>query len=74
MNGWRYHSLDDLYVHAQAERAPKALWAGSEMVVINEAHRVPGLFLAAKRAVDAKRQSGHYHVTSQYDTLLLRRG
>ena len=53
---WRYHSLDDLDVVEQAEKDPEALWAGTDRVVIDEAQRVPSLFLAVKRAVDRDRK------------------
>ncbi|MCR4392227.1 MAG: AAA family ATPase [Candidatus Acetothermia bacterium] len=49
VRNWRYRSLDDLDVLAQAEREPEALWAGAQEVVIDEAQRVPELFLAVKR-------------------------
>lgn len=53
---WRMHSLDDADVLRQAEREPEALWAGTPRVVIDEAQRAPGLFLAVKRAVDRDRR------------------
>jgi hypothetical protein len=53
---WRYHTLDDMDVQEQAQRDPMALWAGVNEVVIDEAQRVPSLFLAVKRAVDQDRK------------------
>lgn len=72
MNSWPYRSLDDLDVLAQAERAPEALWAGSNTVVIDEAHRTPGLFLEVKRAVDEKRDM-RFVLSGSANFLLLRR-
>ena len=72
MGGWRYVSLDDLDVLSQAERDPEALWAGTETVVIDEAHRAPGLFLAVKRAVDEKRGM-RFVLSGSANFLLLRR-
>lgn len=72
MSGWRYRSLDDLDVLAQAERAPEALWAGSNAVVVDEAHRAPKLFLAVKRAVDECRAM-HFVLSGSANFLLLRR-
>lgn len=56
ISNWRYHSLDDLDVLEQAEKDPEVLWAGTDRVVIDEAQRVPKLFLAVKRTVDRDRK------------------
>lgn len=71
MAGWRYRSLDDLDVLTQAEREPEALWAGVEEVVIDEAQRAPGLFLAVKRAVDRDR-TRRFVLSGSANFLLLR--
>jgi uncharacterized protein len=52
---WRRHTLDDLDTLRQAEREPRALWAGAQNVVIDEAQRAPNILLAIKAAVDEDR-------------------
>lgn len=49
---WQYYTLDDFDVLQQAERDPRALWAGSSMIVLDEVQKVPALLPAIKRAVD----------------------
>ena len=67
---WRYHSMDDFDVLAQAHRSPEALWAGTERVVLDEVQKAPDLLLAVKRAVD--RNPGKYRfVLSGSANLLL---
>ncbi len=68
---WRYHSLDDLDVLAQAEQKPEALWAGANNVVIDEAQRAPKLFLSVKRAVDQDR-TRRFVLSGSANFLLLR--
>lgn len=71
ISGWRYHSLDDIDVLAQAEQEPEALWAGAKNVVIDEAQRAPELFLAVKRAVDQDR-TRRFVLSGSANFLLLR--
>lgn len=67
---WRFHTLDDFEVLAQAKREPEALWAGTDRVILDEVQRAPELLLAVKMAVD--RHPGKYHfVLSGSANLLL---
>jgi predicted AAA+ superfamily ATPase len=50
--GWRYVSLDDFDVLAQARRDPSELWAGAAGVVLDEVQKAPGMLDAVKLAVD----------------------
>jgi uncharacterized protein len=69
---WRYHSLDEFDVLAQAGRDPEALWAGTERVILDEVQKAPDLMVAVKRAVD--RNPGKYSfVLSGSANLLLMR-
>jgi len=70
--GWRYRSLDDIDVLAQAEHEPEALWAGAKNVVIDEAQRAPELFLSVKRAVDQDR-TRRFVLSGSANFLLLHR-
>jgi len=67
---WRFHTLDDFEVLAQAKREPEALWAGTDRVILDEVQRAPELLLAVKMVVD--RNPGKYHfVLSGSANLLL---
>ncbi len=67
---WRYHTLDDFDVLAQARRDPQALWAGAETIILDEVQKAPELLSAVKRAVDE--QPGKYRfVLSGSANLLL---
>ncbi len=69
---WRFHTLDDFNVLAQAKRDPEALWAGAERVVLDEVQKAPELLQAVKIAVD--RHPGKYRfVLSGSANLLLMR-
>jgi hypothetical protein len=67
---WRYHSLDEFDILAQARRDPEALWAGTDRVILDEVQKAPDLLVAVKRAVD--RNPGKYRfVLSGSANLLL---
>jgi predicted AAA+ superfamily ATPase len=67
---WRYHSMDDFDVLAQAKQNPEALWAGTDRVILDEVQKTPDLLSAVKIAVD--RQPGKYRfVLSGSANLLL---
>ena len=67
---WRYHSMDDFDVLAQARRDPDALWAGTDRVILDEVQKAPDLLVVVKRAVD--RNPGKYRfVLSGSANLLL---
>jgi uncharacterized protein len=70
--GWRYQSMDDFDVLAQARNDPDALWAGTDRVILDEVQKAPDLLVAVKRAVD--RNPGKYRfVLSGSANLLLMR-
>lgn len=52
--GWRYRTLDDYDAMQQAEESPAALWAESDMVVLDEVQKVPQILSAVKQAVDTE--------------------
>ncbi len=67
---WRFHTLDDFEVLAQAKRDPEALWAGTNQVILDEVQRAPDLLHAVKMTVD--RNPGKYRfVLSGSANLLL---
>lgn len=49
---WRYRTLDDFDVLAQARENPASLWAGATEIVLDEVQKAPQLLPAIKRAVD----------------------
>jgi hypothetical protein len=69
--GWRYRSLDDLDVLAQAEAGPESLWAGAREIVLDEVQKAPGLLSAVKHAVDRDR-SLRFVLSGSANLLLMR--
>lgn len=66
---WRFQSMDDFDVLAQARRDPDALWAGTDRVILDEVQKAPDLLVAVKRAVD--RNPGKYRFVLSGSTNLL---
>lgn len=69
--GRSYRSLDDFGVLALARENPEALFSDAP-VTIDEAQRLPELFLAIKRSVDAGRRKGAFLLTGSANFLLLK--
>lgn len=67
----RYLSLDDLATLEAARSNPDALVRSSEPLLIDEAQRVPELFLAIKRAVDEDRTPGRFVLSGSANLALL---
>lgn len=68
---YRYRTLDDLSTLEAAREDPDRLVAGEEPVLIDEAQRVPDLFLAVKRAVDERREPGRFVLSGSANLNLL---
>ncbi len=68
-----YLTLDDYAVLDQAEKDPASLWAGKDKVIIDEAQRSPGLFLAVKLAVDGSGRSMRVILSGSSNLLLMER-
>ena len=67
---WRYLSMDEFDILAQARRDPEALWAGTDRIILDEVQKSPDVLVAVKRAVD--RNPGKYRfVLSGSANLLL---
>lgn len=66
-----YLTLDDLDVLDQAQRAPDQLLARGPRLTLDEVQREPGLLLAIKRAVDARRVPGQFLLTGSANFQLL---
>ena len=70
----RYVTLDNAGILSAASADPTGFLAGLERpVVIDEAQRVPALFLAIKEDVDNNRTPGRYLLTGSADVLTLPR-
>ena len=68
---WRYHSLDDFDVLAQAQRDPAELWAGVDQVILDEVQRAPQLLLAVKQAVDQDPARRRFVLSGSANLLLM---
>ncbi len=69
---WRYHSLDEFDVLAQARRDPEALWAGTDRVILDEVQRAPELLVSVKRAVDRNPGKSHFMLSGSANLLLMK--
>lgn len=69
---WRYHSLDDFDVLAQARRNPDALWAGTDRVILDEVQKAPELLAAVKRVVDRNPSKYHFVLSGSTNLLLMK--
>ncbi|MBC7363285.1 MAG: ATP-binding protein [Candidatus Aminicenantes bacterium] len=68
---YKYFSLDDLDVLAQAQKDPSPIISSARNIIIDEAQRVPKLLYAIKQAVDSDRGKGRCFVLSGSANLLL---
>lgn len=68
----RYFTLDDATVLAAVRSDPVSFIAGvREPIILDEAQRAPGLFLAIKAAVDHDRTPGRFLLTGSANALLI---
>jgi len=67
-----YFTLDDFGVRRTMEENPDAILEAHGALTIDEAQRVPGLFLAIKRSVDKGRTPGRFLLTGSANPSLLR--
>jgi hypothetical protein len=70
---WRYLTLDDFDVQAQAARDPQALWAGADRVVLDEVQKAPALLEALKRTVDRRRDASRFVLSGSANLLLMQK-
>lgn len=68
---WRYLSLDDFDVRAQAERDPQTLWAGATKIILDEVQKAPNLLEAIKIAVDRRNARTRFVLSGSADLLLM---
>jgi len=68
---WQYYTLDDFDVLQQAERDPRALWAGASAVVLDEVQKVPALLPAIKHAVDQANGKLRFVLSGSANLLLM---
>lgn len=68
---WQYYSLDDFDVLQQAERDPRALWAGASTIVLDEVQKVPTLLPAIKQAVDQANGKLRFLLSGSANLLLM---
>src|SRR5439155_6401901 len=68
----RFRSLDDLDVLELARQDPDALVGGATPLTLDEIQRAPDLLRAVKRAIDVRRRSGQFLLTSSANLLRMR--
>lgn len=69
---WRFLTLDDFDVLAQARREPESLWAGASHVILDEVQRAPEILLAVKRAVDRSPERYRFVLSGSANLLLMK--
>lgn len=69
---WRFHTMDDLDVLAQARQKPDSLWAGTENVVLDEVQKAPELLPAIKQTVDRSPGKVHFVLSGSANLLLMK--
>lgn len=70
---WRYLTLDDFDVRAQAEREPQTLWAGTDRVILDEVQKTPTLLEVIKRTVDRQRGRQRFLLSGSANLLLMQK-
>ena len=68
---WRYATLDNFDELRQAQKAPEALWAGTDHVIIDEVQRAPEVLSAIKRAVDERGRRMRFVLSGSANLLLM---
>ncbi len=69
--GWKYYTLDDFDVLQQVERDPRALWAGTLNLIIDEVQKAPQLLPAVKRAVDESDRQIRFVLSGSANLMLM---
>ncbi len=69
---WRSHTMDDFDALDQATRAPEALWAGTDRVVLDEVQKAPKLLQAVKIAVDRNPGTYRFVLSGSANLLLMK--
>jgi predicted AAA+ superfamily ATPase len=70
---FKYISLDDLTIMAQAKSDPTSLWMDSDRIIIDEAQKSPELFPAIKLAVDESEMRKKFILSGSSNMLLMKR-
>lgn len=73
VKSWRYITLDDYEIRRQADSDPRAIWAGTNRIVIDEVQHSPKLLSAVKMAVDDKKSKVKFVLSGSANLLLMRR-
>lgn len=69
---WRYITLDDFDVLAQARREPASIWAGTECIVIDEVQKSPNLLNAIKIIVNSSHGKYRFILSGSANLLLMK--
>lgn len=70
--GRLYCTLDELDTLEKAQAEPKEFLSQAAALAVDEAQRLPGLFLPLKRTVDQDRRAGRFVLTGSANLLLLK--
>ena len=70
---WKYISFDDYDVLDQAQKDPKALWAGNDHIILDEVQKAPGVLSAIKREVDQSNRQFKAILSGSANLLLMQK-
>lgn len=70
---WRYLTLDNYDILGQANSDPKALWAGTDRVIIDEVQKSTTLLSAVKEAVDQSGKKIRFILSGSANIALMQR-
>lgn len=68
---WKYLSLDDFNLLAQAESEPTSLWIDSEKIILDEVQKAPRLLSAIKQTVDRGHLKKRFILSGSANLLLM---
>ena len=68
---WKYLSLDDFNLLAQAKAEPDSLWVDTDMIILDEVQKAPQLLSAIKQTVDKERFKRRFILSGSANLLLM---
>lgn len=68
---WKYLSLDDFDVLAQAKAEPTSLWIDADKIILDEVQKAPQILSAIKQIVDKDRSKKRFILSGSANLLLM---
>ena len=68
---WKYLSMDDFNLLAQAKAEPDSLWVDTDRIILDEVQKAPQLLSAIKQTVDRERFKRRFILSGSANLLLM---